>query len=117
MQDSPHDDPSKGHDAPMEEKVQKILERVVRTESRVVQLGDHVGANLRQQQRIEIHNVGSNLWQVEIDAMDVSLSRIVSELRRRQIRAHAVGVWLEGQLVATVYPEAIHNIPVPKGQQ
>lgn len=99
-----------------DDKVQEILDRVVRTESRVVQLGDHVGANLRHKMRIELHNVSGNVWQVEIDALDVSLSRIVAELQRHQIEAQAVGVWLEGRLVATVYPKAMINQPIPKGQ-
>lgn len=96
-------------EADKDRKVQEILDRVIRTESRVVQLGDHVGANLRQKQRIEIHNVAGNVWQVEIDALDVSLSRIVAELQRNQIEVQAVGVWLEGRLVATVYPKAAAN--------
>ena len=102
---------------PEGEKVQEILDRVIRTESRVVQLGDHVGANLRHKMRIEIVRGPGNVTQIEIDALDVSLSRIVAELQRHQINAQAIGVWLEGRLVATVYPKAAINQPIPRGQQ
>ena len=61
----------------------ELMDRVIRIESRVVQLGDHVGANLRTTQRIKILEVEAGVLQVNIDALDVSLSRIFAELRQR----------------------------------
>lgn len=87
------------------ELIIEIADRVTRTESRVVQLGDHVGANLRHKQRIEIFR-GTGAPRVEIDALDVSISRIISELKRYEVSS-PTGVWLEGRLVATVYPKPL----------
>jgi hypothetical protein len=61
------------------EMTREILERVIRIESRTVQLGDHVGANLRSKQRIEIEPTRESVV-AYIDAMDVSLSRISTEI-------------------------------------
>lgn len=62
-----------------EEVLGEILDRVVRTETRVVQLGDHVGANLRSKQRIDVEPTRESVV-VYIDALDVSLSRISAEV-------------------------------------
>jgi hypothetical protein len=60
----------------------EINQRVTRTESRIVQLGDFVGANLRAKQKIEVlQDKATGEWYVQIDALDVSLSRIASALR------------------------------------
>lgn len=90
-------------------------ERLVRIESRLVQLGDHVGANLRTKQRIDILPIaGGASVKVEVDSMNVSIWRITDELKRHQIQQTAVGVWLEGRLVATVYPKAVAFQPTRK---
>lgn len=62
-----------------EQTLREILDRVTRLESRLVQLGDYVGANLRSKQKIEIVDD-----HVEIDALDVSVSRILAEIRQRR---------------------------------
>lgn len=83
---------------------QEVLDRVIRIESRVVQLGDHVGANLRTKQRIEIVWEG-NYPTVDIDSLDVSLSRIYAQLAqaKRPITG-AVNVFHNNKHVMTVYP-------------
>lgn len=100
---------------PQVENLQEILKRVSRIETRLVQFGDFVGANLRDKQRIDI--LEGTTPAIVIDALDVSLSRIAAELQRHQIHPQAVGVWLEGRLVATLYPKAMINQPIPRGQQ
>lgn len=79
----------------IEETLKEIADRMRRMESRLVQLGDHVGANLRTKQRIEIVSDGDGTppW-VEIDALDVSISRIVTELQQHAVDAQAVDVYL-----------------------
>lgn len=83
----------------------ELMDRVIRTESRIVQLGDHVGANLRVKQRIDIHeDSGSSM--VTIDSMDVSLSRILAEWKRLRPQSGqlAFQVYHNGRMVMTVYP-------------
>lgn len=91
-----------------EQVAAETLERVTRLETRVVQLGDYVGANLRSKQRIDIHPVnaepGAHLI-VEIDSMDVSVSRVLAELRQRGIRQSTVSVWCNDRLIFNLYPE------------
>lgn len=62
----------------------ELRDRAVRTESRIVKLGDHVGANLRTTQRITLTPQG-----VEIDSLDVSVSRILSEIEKAVRRDNA----------------------------
>jgi hypothetical protein len=88
--------------------LKEILERLTRTESRIVQLGDHVGANLRTKQRIDIEHganaVGNPTAFIRIDALDVSLSRIVTTLRQcDRALPPSIPVFYNGKLVATVF--------------
>lgn len=73
-------------------EMNELLERTRRMESRMVQLGDFVGANLRSKQRIEVY-AGSSP-SVTIDALDVSVSRIVTELAQHDVRHGEVPVFL-----------------------
>lgn len=73
-------------------QMQELLDRTRRLESRMVQLGDFVGANLRSKQRIEVY-AGSSP-SVTIDALDVSISRIVTELRQHDVRHGEVPVFI-----------------------
>lgn len=65
----------------IEEALKELLDRSIRTETRVVQLGDHVGANLRSKQRIDIEPTPTSVV-AYIDALDVSLSRVAAEVTR-----------------------------------
>lgn len=65
----------------LEQMAAQTLQRVVRLETRMVQLGDHVGANLREKQRIDVVTDDDGVA-VFIDAMDVSLSRILEEVKQ-----------------------------------
>jgi hypothetical protein len=84
----------------------EIRERMVRTESRIVQLGDHVGANLRTKQRIdiEVSDTGEDA-NVNIDSLDVSLSRIYTEMKDAGHAGLDADVYLDGVHVATLYPK------------
>lgn len=73
-------------------EMNELLDRTRRLESRMVQLGDYVGANLRSKQRIEVY-AGSSP-SVTIDALDVSISRIVTELAQHNVRRGEVPVFL-----------------------
>jgi hypothetical protein len=67
------------------ELLREVNQRATRIESRMVQLGDYVGANLRTKMRVHVERDDTGVW-VEIDALDVSLSRIVTSLREQGIR-------------------------------
>lgn len=91
-----------------EQIARETLERVTRLESRMVQLGDHVGANLRTKQRIEIVRLPDfpNRPYVRIDSLDVSISRILTELRQANLRVREIDVYIGEmeQHVITLYP-------------
>jgi hypothetical protein len=84
--------------------LKELRERTVRLESRVVQLGDHVGSNLRERMRMEVKKDGQGDVFVEIDALDVALSRVLVTLREHGYKSGEVPVLLNGQRVATVFP-------------
>jgi hypothetical protein len=63
-----------------EEASQETLQRVIRIETRLLQLGDHVGANLRTKQRIDVEPTSCGVV-VYVDSMDVSFSRIMAEVK------------------------------------
>jgi hypothetical protein len=84
------------------DRLDEINQRATRLESRLVQLGDYVGANLRTRMRIVVRSDGQDTW-VDVDAFDVSISRIVTTLREQGIqKGMLVPVRLMGQLIATV---------------
>ena len=87
-----------------EQIAKETLERVTRLESRIVQLGDHVGANLRSKQKIDIYRSALDEPIVRIDSLDVSVSRILTELRQAGAHAHQVHVYHGDRLVFTLYP-------------
>ena len=88
----------------------QILDRVIRMESRLVQLGDYVGANLRSKQRIDV-SVSSIGVAVEIDALDVSISRILAELKLQAPDRVEVGaripIFHKGKCVANLMMAAL----------
>lgn len=81
--------------------IDEVLQRLVRLETRVVHLGDHMGANLRTQRRVEVHP-GNPAW-AEVDALDVSLSRIISELARAGTEPGCIAITHRGLPVASIY--------------
>ena len=83
-------------------EINELLDRTRRLESRMVQLGDHVGANLRSKQRIDVHDAAGSPY-VTIDALDVSVSRIVTELAQHNVRHGKVDVFLDGRAVFSIY--------------
>lgn len=80
-------------------EMNELLDRTRRLESRMVQLGDFVGANLRAKQRIDVFPTTNH---VEIDALDVSVSRIATELHQHGIRRGSVDVFFRGAIAFTV---------------
>lgn len=81
--------------------LREVNQRTTRTESRMVQLGDHVGANLRLRMRTDVKRDGKSVW-VEVDALDVSISRIVTALQERGIREGQISVALNGRQIMII---------------
>lgn len=95
---------------------QEMRDRLIRVESRMVQLGDYVGANLRSKQRIIITTTALGTA-IEIDALDVSLSRIYAELAHRRWEngppVTPIPVYHNHKLVMTVYTPPMNVVPAP----
>jgi hypothetical protein len=83
------------------ELLREVNQRATRIESRMVQLGDYVGANLRTKMRVHVERDDTGVW-VEIDALDVSLSRIVTSLREQGIRKGWIAVNLNGRQITRI---------------
>lgn len=88
----------------LEQIAKETLERVTRMESRMVQLGDHVGANLRSKQKIDVEWIEGGA-RVTIDSLDVSVSRILTELRQADVHQFEVPVYHRGRVAFSLYPE------------
>lgn len=84
--------------------VREIRDRVSRTETRIVVLGDHVGADLRSSKRVTIkmHPRTAEPW-VDLTSMDVSLSGIINELASTGEFLGDVCVMHKGVHVATIH--------------
>ena len=65
------------------ELLEEIQQRSIRTETRMMQLGDHVGANLRSKQRIDIEPTPHSVV-AYVDSYDVSLSRLLAEIKQSE---------------------------------
>ena len=82
----------------------EVAERIKRVETRLVVLGDKVGVDLRTETRVEVKLGGPKADPfVEINALDVSISRIMSAVKEADVRpAILVPVMFNGALVAKV---------------
>jgi hypothetical protein len=84
----------------------EIRDRMVRVESRLVQLGDYVGANLRTRQKIDVERPGPDgVLTTTVDSLDVSIARIYAELASAGYVGKEADVYVEGEHVATLYPK------------
>lgn len=86
--------------------LKEINQRAARMESRMVQLGDHVGANLRTKMRVDVRRDGPEVW-VDVDAVDVSLSRIHTALREAGVHEGEIAVRHKNVAIAMIFPAAI----------
>lgn len=86
--------------------LQELRDRAVRIESRIVNLGDYLGANLRTHNKVVVTVVDELTGFAALDGMDVSLSRMINEAKRAGLRSGAsVPVYFAGDLknvIATI---------------
>lgn len=95
--------------ASMDDRIEEVRDRLIRMESRMVQLGDHVGANLRVREKIDVKFDAQGEPYVEIDSPEQSLSRIVRIMREKGVKAGEVPLLIGGLRVAVIYPARITN--------
>lgn len=80
----------------------EIRDRVTRIESRIVKLGEHMGADLRTNARVLVQPRAGLCPTVTIDSLDVSLSRITQELTRLGYGTRGIPIIHNGRHVATM---------------
>jgi hypothetical protein len=70
-----------------EQKIAEILDRSRRTETRVVTLANHCGLDLLNAAKIAVHRNPDDFTEIRvtIEAMDVSLSRIVNAVKASEL--------------------------------
>ena len=85
------------------EILQEVLQRVTRLESRMVQLGDYVGANLRSKQKVIFSWPPNQRPIAAIDALDMSLSRVIAELDTLDAPTGDIDVVCKGSRVAILF--------------
>ncbi len=79
-------------------------DRLVRIESRLCTLGEHVGANLGLRRKVLVSREGAG-DRVDIDSLDTTLSRIRTELcKAGVISPNPVPVYFDRKLVAMLTP-------------
>lgn len=93
--------------AGIEERIAELKDRLIRMESRMVQLGDHVGANLRIREKIEVKRDGQGDAYVEIDTVEQSISRIVRIAREQGVDTGELPVLIDGLRVAVIYMQRV----------
>ena len=84
--------------------LEELRQRAIRTESRVVQLGDHMGANLRSAPKLAVYPADAHNafpW-VEIDSLDVSISRILAAVKAAELKPRAITVFHGERAVCTL---------------
>lgn len=89
-----------------DELLRELRQRVTRIESRIVRIGEHVGApisNPLADMLIDCAEDGTLLMYPR--AMDVSLSGLRAELRKKGMEDKIAEVWFGGHRVATIHPE------------
>lgn len=84
--------------------LKEIKDRVTRLESRLVQLGDHVGANLRIRLQVNVRTDQFGEPWVEVDALDISFARIVCSLREHGYFRGEIPIVFDGQRIGMAYP-------------
>lgn len=72
----------------MKDTLAEIRERTTRMETRLVQLGEHMGVNLRNRHRIDVEPTRESVV-VYVDALDISFSRIANDVQDSQHWANA----------------------------
>jgi hypothetical protein len=81
----------------------EILDRVIRIETRLMKLGDVLGVNLRSKDKITVTHVHGKEYDVEISALDVSISAIISACKEQGISGILVNVHYGDDQIADVW--------------
>lgn len=79
------------------ELLQETLQRVIRTETRVMSLGAKLGFDLKDEEYIDVHPDTSV---VVIETLDVAYTSVIKAARRAGLHGRKVAVYFEDKLVA-----------------
>lgn len=83
----------------VDEVAQETLQRVIRTETRLVTLGAKLGHDLKDDEDIDVN---FTLQEAHLKTLDVALSAIIKVARRAGLHGHRVAVYFEESKVAEV---------------
>lgn len=82
-----------------EEVMREILQRVTRTETRVMSLGSKLGYDLKDEEDIE---VDKSAGIVTIKTLDVAYTSVIKAARRAGLHGKRVYVMFDGESIAEV---------------
>jgi hypothetical protein len=85
--------------ADQDKVLDEIRKRVIRTETRVMALGNKLGYDLKDEDEVTIVVKSCSAY---IGVLDISLSTIINRARRAGLHGNTVGVFYDGQHVADV---------------
>lgn len=78
---------------------EEVLQRVVRTETRVVALGQKLGYDLVYDEEVTVVVESKSVY---VAVMDVTLGNIIKAARQKNLHNTTVGVYFNGSRVAEV---------------
>jgi hypothetical protein len=89
-----------------ETQLQQILDRVVRTESRLCRVADHIGLDVRSDNKnLRILDNSADAYvSVSCTAMDVGYTKVINFLHKEGIEDKVANVYFGSRLIARIYP-------------
>ncbi len=82
----------------------ELRQRVVRIESRICRLGDHIGANLSDTvKQVRIADIDDTEVAVYLPALDIALSALLNLLKEKGKAGKIATVWFDSRQVAQFY--------------
>lgn len=84
--------------------VRELRQRVTRIESRICRIGDHLEIHLTNpKDGITVNKETEDVVEMSIPIMDITLSELISYLKKRRLNNRETDVYFENELVATIY--------------
>lgn len=79
--------------------LEEIRKRVIRTETRVMALGNRLGFDLKAEDEVLVVLSSKT---VHLAVLDTAMSTIINRCRREGLHNCTVGVWFDGKQIAEV---------------
>lgn len=88
--------------------IDEVLQRVTRIESRLCRVADHWGIKTNSpDKRMVAYYENTKIVNIDIDAMDTSVSDILRFLRDQGKQDKVAHIFFMGSQVATIYPPVL----------